>query len=172
MDSHFRTLRQVSTIGPHPIHRGAGQTQYLELRDRRRESMNSKILQLASLQTKGNLKMSSNSRTHYYSSAAATRPEISPEEEAEVCELPVNQVRELHDKLETSEPGPSRQKAMGDCINSLRIPLLEAAIILGVPTKDLSLRNYPIHGAFQHNGKWRIWMAAVRDLDENMKSSR
>jgi hypothetical protein len=131
-----------------------------------------KSLQLASLKTEENIAMPSNSRTHYYSSAAATRPEISPEEEAEVCELPVNQVRELHEKLAKSQPGPSRQEAMDDCIKWLSIPIPEAAIILGIPTKDLSLRNYPIHGAFQHNGKWRIWMAAVRDLDENMKSSR
>jgi hypothetical protein len=116
--------------------------------------------------------MPSNSKPHFHSSAAATRPEISPKEEAEICELPVVRVRMLREKLVTSEPGPRRKEAIDECVKWLSISLQEAAVILGVRPKDLSARNSPLQGVFQHKGKWRIWMAAVRDLYEDMKSSK
>jgi len=113
--------------------------------------------------------MPSNVR-HYHSSAAATRPAVSPEEEAEVCELPLYQVRELHERLEQSDPGPERRKALDDCVERLSIPIPEAAIILGVAPKALSVSvRGGLEGAFQHKGQWRIWTVVVRDLEREIQ---
>ncbi len=110
---------------------------------------------------------------HYYSSAAATRPAVSPDEEAEACELPVSQVRELRETLEKSEPGLSRQEAINDCVEWLSLPIGEAAIIVRVPLKDMTLAAHQgTDGAFQHKGRWRMWIVAVRDAEKQVRASR
>jgi hypothetical protein len=110
---------------------------------------------------------------HYYSSAAATRPAVLPEEEAEVCELSVSQVRGLREKLEQSEPGPSRQRAMNDCVKWLSVPISEAATIIKVPLKSMmSAAHHHTDGTFQHKGRWRMWIVAVRDTEQQVRASR
>ena len=109
----------------------------------------------------------------YSSSAAATRPEVSPKEEAEVCELSVTQVHALREKLEQSEPGPSRQRAMNDCVKWLSVQISEAAIIVRIPLKDMTLAAHRgTEGAFQHKGRWRMWIVAVRDTEKQVRASR
>jgi len=113
--------------------------------------------------------MPTKSERHYSSSAEATRPNISPEKEAEYCSLPVHQVRELRKRLEESNSGSNKQKALNDCVRLLSITATEAATIIGMTPSVLTriLRYYGGDGFyFQHKGRWRIWTAYVRNAQE------
>jgi hypothetical protein len=110
--------------------------------------------------------MPSKSKHQYSSSAESTRPNISPEKEAEYCRLAVSQVRALRERLENSDPGHDHQKALNQCVKMLSMTATEATTLHGGVSPNYVtqwLRSFGGDGFyFQHKGRWRIWTAYVR----------
>ncbi len=91
-----------------------------------------------------------------------TRPDISPEQEAEICGLSVAEVRILRQRLEEAHPGPEYERAWDDCVRFLSVALYEAGTVLGLaPVQMMHRARQGQIRAFQHHNRWRMWKAHV-----------
>ncbi len=93
-----------------------------------------------------------------------SRPDLSPEQEAEICGLSPTEVRILLQRLEEAPPGPESEKARDDCVKFLSVALYEAGTALGLAPVQMTHRaRQGLIRAFQHHNRWRIWKAHVAE---------
>ncbi len=100
-------------------------------------------------------------------SGESTRPDLTPEQEAEICGLDPVRVRYLRLRLDLARPGPESERAWDDYVKATSITLAEAAIMLGLPPVQISHRaRQGSIKAFQHRNRWRMWMAHLREMEK------
>ena len=98
-------------------------------------------------------------------SGEATRPDLTQEQEAEICELTLTQVMMLRQAMERAWPGPESERAWNNYVKATSVTLTEAAIILKL--QPVQLRHRALLGsikAFQHRNRWRMWLAHLREM--------
>ena len=98
-------------------------------------------------------------------SGESTRPDLSPEQEAEICGMDLGQIFVLRQALDRAYSGPEFERAWDKYVKATSVSLTEAAIILGrSPVQLKSLANQGSLRAFQHRNRWRMWLAYLRDM--------
>ena len=98
-------------------------------------------------------------------SAEATRPDLTPEQEAEICGLAPGRVLYLRQRLDQAHPGPASERAWDEYVKATSVTLAEAAIILGIPPVQMLHRaQQGMITAFQHRNRWRMWLAHLREM--------
>ena len=116
--------------------------------------------------------MSKTTKSIHSRSAEATRPDLSPEQEAEICGLSLTQVLVLRQALEEAWPGPEYERAWDNIVKAMSVTLTEAAIMLGLPPVQLSHRaRQGSIRAFQHRNRWRMWMAHLQEMKIRAENS-
>ncbi len=100
-------------------------------------------------------------------SGESTRPDLTPEQEAEICGLDRGQILVLRQRLAEAWPGPQSERAWDNYVKATSITLAEAAIMLGLPPVQMSHRaRQGSIKAFQHRNRWRMWMAHLREMEK------
>ena len=93
-------------------------------------------------------------------SGESTRPDLSPEQEAEICRLDADLILSLRHKLDQAPPGPQSERAWDEYVKATSVSITEAAIMIGRPPVQLKeLASRGSIKAFQHRNRWRIWLA-------------
>ncbi len=93
-----------------------------------------------------------------------TRPDISPEQEAEICGLSPAEVRILRQRLEEANPGPEYERAWDDCVRFLSVNVSAVATALGLPPVQVLHRaRQGSMRAFQHHNRWHMWKAHLAE---------
>ena len=104
-------------------------------------------------------------------SGESTRPDLSPEQEAEICGLDRVRVLYLRQRLHQAHPGPASERAWDDYVKVTSVTLTEAAIMLGLPPVQMLHRAHQGSiKAFQHRNRWRMWMAHLREMEKGMRA--
>ena len=104
-------------------------------------------------------------------SGESTRPDLTPEQEAEICGLDRGQILLLRQRLAEAWPGPASERAWDNYVKATSITLAEAAIMLGLPPVQMSHRaRQGMIKAFQHRNRWRMWMAHLREMEKGMRA--
>lgn len=123
---------------------------------------------MSDAQWKGKLKMAKTTKSIHGRSAESTRPDLTPEQEAEICGLDPDRVRYLRHRLDQAHPGPQYEIALDNYVKATSITLAEAAIMLGLPPVQMSHRaRQGSIRAFIHRNRWRMWMAHLREMEKD-----
>ena len=102
---------------------------------------------------------------HHVVMGESTRPDLSPEQEAEICGLDPDRISYLRYRLDQAHPGPEFERAWDDYVKATSVTLAEAAIMLGLQPVQMSHRaRQGLIKAFQHRNRWRMWLADLREI--------
>ena len=124
-------------------------------------------LQISNAQLKGKLEMPEITKSIHSRSGESTRPDLTPEQEAEICGLDPGRVFYLRQRLDQAHPGPASERAWDDYVKATSVTLTEAAIMLGIQPVQMSYRaRQGLIKAFQHRTRWRMWMAHLREMEK------
>ncbi len=92
-----------------------------------------------------------------------TRPDLSPEQEAELSGQSVDKMLALRQALDDANGGDQRDQAWDAYVSVLSIPISDAALPLGVsPDHMLKSVRQGWTSAFKHRNRWRIWLFDFR----------
>jgi len=123
---------------------------------------------MSDAQWKGKLKMAKTTKSIHGRSAESTRPDLTPEQEAEICGLDLVQLLVLRQRLAEAWPGPDYERALDNYVKATSVTLNEAAIMLGLPPVQMSHRaRQGSIRAFIHRNRWRMWMAHLREMEKD-----
>ncbi len=115
--------------------------------------------------------MSKTIKSIHSRSGEATRPDLTPEQEAEICGLTLTQIMMLRQAMERASPGPASERAWDNYVKATSVTLTEAAIMLGIQPVQMSYRaRQGLIKAFQHRTRWRMWMAHLREMEKGMRA--
>ena len=88
-----------------------------------------------------------------------TRPDLSPEQEAELSGLSVNEMLTIRQALDDAKGSDRYDQAWGAYVQVLSIPVSEASVPLNVPPdRMMKLVRKGWVRAFKHQNRWRIWL--------------
>ena len=88
-----------------------------------------------------------------------TREDLSPEQEAELSGLSVNEMLTIRQALDDAKGSDRYDQAWDAYVKVLSVPLTDAAAPLGVPpNRLLKLVRQGWVKAFKHQNRWRIWL--------------
>ena len=112
--------------------------------------------------------MSETTKSIHSRSGEATRPDLPPKREAEICGLSLAQILELRQALEDARPGPEYERAWDNYVKATSVPVTDAAIMVGCRPADWSkLAHYSLIPVFKHRERWRMWMETVRYMQDS-----
>ena len=116
--------------------------------------------------------MNSFSNSTYARTILAMRPDVSPEQEAELSGLSVDEILALRQRLDNASSRVVFDKAWGANVLALSVSLADASNSISIGAAQLANRagNGSIR-AFKHHGRWRIWLSDLKDL-QNVYSPR
>ncbi len=117
--------------------------------------------------------MDESTKSVYSRTAELTRPDLSLEEEAEICGIDKDKLYFLRYNLEHAPPGSRHEAALNRYAKATSVTLAEAAVMLGRPPVRLEtqVRRGSIP-AFKHRNRWRIWMADLRKMPDFKRSQK
>ena len=109
--------------------------------------------------------MSEITKSIHSRSGESTRPDLSPEQEAEICGMDLGQILALRQALDRDYSGPQFERDWDKYVKATSVALTEAAIMLGRPPVQLKdSANRGAIRAFHHRNRWRMWLADLRDM--------
>lgn len=127
---------------------------------------------ISNAQLKGKIQMSEIIQSIHSRSGESTRPDLTQEQEAEICGLTLTQVMVLWQAMERALPGPTSEIAWNNYVKATSVTLAEAAVMLGIQPVQMSHRaRQGSIKAFQHRNRWRMWMAHLREMQLRAVSS-
>ena len=104
--------------------------------------------------------MSKITKSIYSRSGESTRPDLSPEQEAEICGMDLGQILALRQALDRAYSGPEFERAWDKYVKATSVSITEAAIMIGRPPAQLKeMASRGSIKAFQHRNRYRIWLA-------------
>ncbi len=104
--------------------------------------------------------MSKLTKSHLSRSGELTRPDITLEEEAEICGMDVHQVRQWREALDEVSPGSDYERLWDSYVKLTSITVDEAAVMSSCPPEIFKkLIDRGVYKYFIHRGRRRIWLA-------------